>query len=424
MAEHAFAAGDTERAAQGWLLAGEAAMNRFAVDDAAALYKRALAVTDDPALRARLLVARSATREARVSFAEGLTDIDEGLRLARATGDRRLQMMALRARGGDVPIGLNVPTADLSAHLEEALSIASELGDRRAEADVSARLSVLDVSRLRFRSAIERAEATLRRVASHEASTRTLALDGLKTALAYLGAADRLQEVLDELEPELRRRESSWLLQWVVFESAFVYAAHGRWDECRERVAEAVALNARTGYSAYAGFFEAHQGWFERLAGDLDAALQHGRRAVERTSAAEHPWWYAAACGQLAATLLEAGDPSAAEATARRGLAATGPGTAEAWRLRCAAPLAALSDDDADWTRAVGLLRGIEVPQGHAWVAGADCYLLVGRAALRRGAVADIAVPLSDLHQATATLWTPIRLELDALRSQMSSATS
>jgi hypothetical protein len=152
--------------------------------------------------------------------------------------------------------------------------------------------------------------------------------------------------------------------------------------------------------------------------------VRHGRRAVELTSAAEHPWWYAAACGQLAATLVEAGLRTEAEGAARRGLAATGPGTAEAWQLRCAAPLACVSDDDEDWARAVDLLRNVEVPDGHAWVAGADCYLLVARAALRRGAFVEVEKPLHDLRKATATLWTPVRRELDELLSQMSSATS
>jgi hypothetical protein len=282
---------------------------------------------------------------------------------------------------------------------------------------------VLDVHRLRFTSAIERAESTLRRFGA-QPDIRVLALDALKTALAYLGAADRLQEVVDELEPVLRRRETSWVLQWVVFESSFVSAAHGRWDECRASVAEAVELNRRTGYTAYAGFFEANLGWFDRLAGDLDRALWHGRRAVELASPTDHPWWYAAACGQLAATLIEAGEPGDAEDMARRGLAVAGPGIAEGWRLRCAAPLAAVTDDDDEFLRASALLRGIDAPPGHAWLAGADCYLLVGRAALRRGALAEVAGPLHALREATAVHWAPVREAVDGLLAQMSSATS
>jgi tetratricopeptide (TPR) repeat protein len=213
----------------------------------------------------------------------------------------------------------------------------------------------------------------------------------------------------------LRRRDSTWLLLWTVFEAAFVPASVGAWDEARDRVDEALRINRRSGYPAYSGFFEAHQGWFDRLAGDLDGALVHGRRAVELSRTADHPWWYAAACGLLAATLVEVGQPAEAEATARRGLAATAPGTAEAWRLRCAAPLAAVSDDEDDWRRASGLLRGVECPPGAAWVAGADCYLLVGRAAQRRGSLHEVAAPLGALRQATATRWSSVRDRLDDL---------
>ena len=415
MAEHAFAAGDRERAAQGWLLAGEAAMGRSAVEDAADLFGRGLDTTTDPVLRARLLLARAVAGEARTAYGPALADIEEALSLARATGNRRLEMDALRARGGDVPIGLHLPTTDVLGHLESALLIATELGARRAEADIGARLTILDVSRLRLTSALTRAERMLARLGNLHEDVRVPALDGLKAALAYLGDVDRLGEVVDELEPLLRRRDSTWLLQWTVFEAAFVPASAGDWDDARGRVDEALRINRRSGYPAYSGFFEAHQGWFDRLAGDLDGALVHGRRAVELTSDADHPWWYAAACGLLAATLVDAGRPAEAEATARQGLAATASGTAEAWRLRCAAPLAAVTDADVDWRLASQLLRGVECPPGQAWVAGADCYLLVGRAAQRRGTLDEVAAPLDALRQATATGWSSVRDRLDEL---------
>ncbi|MEP7089404.1 MAG: hypothetical protein ABI776_04785, partial [Nocardioidaceae bacterium] len=414
MAEHAFASGDLERAAQGWLLAGQAAMGRSAVEDAAALFGRGLDTTSDPVLRARLLLARGVAGEALTTYAPALADIEEALALARARGSRRVEMEALRARGGDVPVGLHLPTADVAAHLESALAIATELGDRRAEAGISTRLTVLDISRLRLRSALSRAERTLERVGTGHEDDRVLALDGLKSVLAYLGDADRLRVVLHELEPMLRRGDSAWLLQWTVFEAAFVPASAGAWEEARDRVEEALRINLRSGYPAYSGFFEAHQGWFDRLAGDLDSALLHGRRAVELTSSADHPWWYAAACGLLAATLVASGQPVEAAATARRGLASTGPATAEAWRLRCAAPLAAVSDDDVDWRVASGLLRGVDCPAGQAWVAGADCYLLVATAAHRRGALDEVAEPLAALRGATGTRWASVRAQLDA----------
>ncbi len=188
-----------------------------------------------------------------------------------------------------------------------------------------------------------------------------------------------------------------------------------------------MALNRRSGYRAYTGFFEAHQGWFDRLAGDLDGAVRHGRRAVELTSAADHPWWYAAACGLLAATLVAADLPAEAASTARSGLAVTTTGTGEAWRLRCAAPLAAVTGGEEDWRRAADLLLGVRTPPGTAWVVGADCYLLVGQAAAGRGTLAEVAAPLEELRRATSHDWAAVRSALDGVVpppvAQSSSAT-
>ena len=106
MAEHAYAAGDEPRAAHGWLLAGEDALRRAAVEDALALLDRSLKVTTAFAgTRARALLARGAVHEARTDFAAALDDVRGALALARATDDRRLEMAALRSLGGDAAVG-------------------------------------------------------------------------------------------------------------------------------------------------------------------------------------------------------------------------------------------------------------------------------------------------------------------------------
>ena len=158
MARHAEAIDDWSRAGRSWLLAGEEAMTRGATADAAALLDRAAAAarsaTDDDLL-SRVLLSRSRTREALTDFTLALTDIDDALRLARAGGNKRMEMMALRARGGDVLVGLRHPVATWGAHLTDGLRLAGELGDRIAESDFAARLAVLEVSRLRFDLALE-----------------------------------------------------------------------------------------------------------------------------------------------------------------------------------------------------------------------------------------------------------------------------
>ncbi len=429
MARHAFAAGEPQRAAQGWLLAAEAAMARSAVEDAVALLDRADAVAEDAALRARILLARAGAHEAATSWVPALNDIDEALDLARRSADRRLEMAALRARGGDVPSALRRPMAELRTHLEKGLRLATGLGDRTAEADLTTRLTVLDASRLHLAPALERAEASLAR--SRESSSAReavpLALDGVKTVLGYLGEATRLREVAAELVPLLRERRSLWLLQWAVFESSYAAAAEGGWDEARALVGEALAINQLTGFGAYTGYYRAHLGWYERLTGDLDAARSLGRAALEETSPVDHPWWYAAASGLLAGTLLELGNAAEAADVARRGLEVAGPEAPEAWRLRCLAPLAAAhrAPGQADpYAAALNLLDAVDCPPGRAWVVGADCYLLVARAARWRGDEATAARTLAPLRLAVNGTWRPVRERVEQELGQISSATS
>ena len=389
MARHADAVGDWSRAARAWLLAGDEAMRRAAAHDAGALLERAAASAragGDDDLLARVLLSRSRVREALTDFGASLADIDEALRLARTIGSKRLEMMALRARGGDVLVGLRYPAAEWAAQLTDGLRLAGELGDRVAESDFGGRLAVLEVSRLRFDRAREHGRRPLA-VARSAADERALAigLDGIKTVHAYLGDVDQLDVVIEELGPLLRRLDHTWLLQWCVFESSFVAMAAG--DSRAHPTAvidESLRLNEQTGYPAYAVFFLAHRGWFARLDGELDAALADGISAVEQATSVEHPWWLATAAGLYAATLLAAGRREEAAELAERGLASVGADAAEGYRLRCLAPLAAASGDRDALRRADELLSGVTAPPDQAWVLGADAYpvhraRLVGR---------------------------------------------
>ena len=380
MAEHAYAAGDEPRAAHGWLLAGEDALRRAAVEDALGLLDRSLAVgTAFAGTRARALLARGAVHEAR-----------DGLRRPRwTTYAARWPWPATPTTGGSRwprsaswaatrPWGSVCTVDELVAPLELGLRLAADLGDRRAEADFTSRLAILEASRLRLATALARAEGGLVRARSAGSEdAQVLALDGLKTVWAYLGDPVRLGEVIADLEPRLRARGATWLLQWTVFEKSFVPAAEGRLDDARALIAEALELNRLSGYPAYAGYLHAHDGWFARLAGDLETARRVGREAVEASSPIDHPWWYAIAAGLLAATLIETGDAAEAEAVARRGLA-TGEAATAGGRLRCLAALAALTGDPALVAEAREALDAVECPPGDAWVTGADVYLLLG----------------------------------------------
>jgi tetratricopeptide (TPR) repeat protein len=420
MAAHAHAVGDDTRAARGWLLAGEEALRRAAVEDARTLVERVLGVTDLAGeTRARALLVRGRVHEAGMSWSAAIEDIDSALATARSIGERRLELAALRARGGDAAVGAQLAAADLLGPLEAGARLAAELGDRRAEADFATRLAVLEASQLRLTDAGHRAARVLARArAAHSEDGVVLALDGLKTVAWYLGDAPALATVVRELEPLVRVRGDAWLIQWVVFESAFVPAAYDRWDEADDLVAQALDLNVRSGFPAYAGYIQAYEGWLARLSGDLDRARRLGRRAVHATSAVDHPWWHSWAAGLLAATLVETGDRAEAEVVARSGLA-TRTGTARPGRLLCAATLAALTGEET--RRATEALSHVDCPPGRAWILGADAYLLLARAASERGDDEEAGRLLAPLRDATGSSWPAVRRRVDEVAQSTSS---
>jgi len=421
MAGHAHAVGDDVRAARGWLLAAEEARRRSAVEDARSLIDRCLGVSSVAAdTKARALLVRGRVQEAEMRWTAAIDDIDEALAWARVAGEPRLQLAALRARGGDAAVGAQLPYEDVRGPLEEGTRLAAELGDRRAEADFASRLAVLEASLLRLSDALARAERALARARSVGSEDGVLlALDGLKTAHWYLGDAPALAAACAELDPLVRTRRDSWLRQWVVFEAAFVPAAQDDWPAARALVAEALDLNRRSGFPAYAGYLVAHDAWLARLSGDLDEARHLGRRAVEATSAVDHPWWHSAAAGMLAATLVEAGDRAEAEEVARAGLAGRS-GTARPGRLLCGAALAALT---GELTRVASeSLAQVLCPPGQAWVMGADAYLLLAGAAAARGDHEQAARLVEPLRAATTDSWPALRTRVSALPQSASSS--
>jgi hypothetical protein len=139
-------------------------------------------------------------------------------------------------------------------------------------------------------------------------------------------------------------------------------------------MAEAVELIRRGGFVGNDSWFVAHLGWLARLQGRFDLALQHGRAAAAQASLVPQAWFSPTADALLAGTMLDCGDVAGAAAVLRGGLAAAGPEGAEAYRLRCLAPLAEATGDPAVLAEAERLLGGIQTPPGGAFVLGADAY--------------------------------------------------
>jgi DNA-binding SARP family transcriptional activator/tetratricopeptide (TPR) repeat protein len=410
VAAHARAAGDWDHAARAYLVAGEQAGRRFAAADAETLLGHALDAAGRCAaleITGRAHLARGRVREALTGYAAAMEDFRAAADTARRVGDRRLEMNALRELGGDVPIALGLSVVDCVDRLRHGLAAAESLADRTMEADLLGRLAIIASNRLRLSESLGYSERAVRLTrAGHDDRALAVALDGLKTSWAYLGEVDRLVPVLAELEPLLRRQDDLWRLQWTRYEAAFPAIAAGRWDEALARIEEALELNRRSGYLAYEGWFVGNLGWVHRLRGDRRQAIGYGRRAYAMTSDSVHPWWRAAACAELAGSLLEAGSPGEAVALLEEGCELGAGG--EAYLVRCLAPLAAATGSRELLERADALVAGIVAPAGSAWLFGADAYLAVARGWLDRGEPTHARTVLAPLLVAAERVgWRP-----------------
>ena len=384
LARHAAAAGDWLRAARAWLRAGEDAMGRFAASDAAALATQALEASErvaDAEVSARALVLRGRALEAVGAHAAALADLTRGADGARAAGDRRLEMLALRELGGDVPVSLGLPVSYYAANLQSGLRIAESLGDRASEANMLSRLAIIAGNRLRLDAALHyglRAVAAGRAAADDQALAA--GLDGLKFAYLSVGDTSALANVLAELGPLLRRLGDLFRLQWAEFEGAFLSIAAAEWDRAAAAIQAAVEVNHRGGYPQWVAWYVAHLGWLTRLRGRDDEAVTLGRRALVLIEQHEHSWIQATACVMLGGTMLVRGDRAGAIELFERGLAAGQQAGMEAYLLRSAAPLAAATGSLAMLGEAAELLEKASIPAGGAWVFGYEAYLSVAQA--------------------------------------------
>ncbi len=413
MAHHAEAAGEPSRAARAWLLAAEEAFARVAASDAEALAQRAAdcaAGTGAPEVLGRALLVRARALEVREAYADALADLRAAAEVAREAGDQRLEMTLRRELAGDVPVALGLGTRSCDPHVERGLVLARSLGNRAAEADLLARRAVITSNRLELRDAVVAGEAAVTAArASGDPAALVAALDGLKTAHTFVGDVRALQVVLDELEPELRRRGDLWRLQWCVFDAAYPAVAAAQWPRAEESMRAALEINRRSGYLAYGVWFEAHLGWLLRLAGRDEEAVEVGRHAVMAPDGGQHPWWRSTARLLLAGTLREVGEPTEAAVLLSEGLAAAEQDDARAYVLGCRALLADVTGDHATLTAADDMLRAVQAPAGQVWLRGAESYLALARAWLAAGDAARARELLAPLAAAARSQgWSPV----------------
>jgi tetratricopeptide (TPR) repeat protein len=425
MAGHAHEAGESSRAAAGYLEAGRRARLAGALHDAQALLTLALHDARDAAehaLEATVLLERARAGEACASYEAAEDDVLVARTLLTDAGEPRLELRSLRLLAGDLAVARGRPLDEVVALNRAGAQRADQLGDTVAAANFRTRVVVAECSRLQLARALELAtDAVADARASGDEEAIAGSLDGLKTVHSYAGDVAGLTRVLGDLLPLLDRLGATWLRQWAVLESALVPAAAGRWDSALAAVDRALELNHETGYDAYAGFFRAQRAWLARLAGDLDAALDDGRRAVAEASPTAHPWWHATTAGVQATTLLELGRRDEAAALCTAGLAALAPGAAPAYRLRCLAPLAAATGEGL--AEADRMLRDVNAPAGQGWVLGSDVYEAVASAWVAAGEPERAAAAVAPLLTATGGgAWDAVHARLRQRSSPSSAA--
>ncbi|TCK27267.1 ATP-binding protein [Pseudonocardia endophytica] len=410
LARHAEALGDLHRAASAWLAAGERAAWRCATADAASLLDRAVlavAGVNDPALAGRVHLARSWVREVLARYPGAVDDLRVAGASFRASGERRMEVAVVRRFAGQLCTAL--PIDELVRRFEAGSRIAEELDDPGAQAELHGGRAVLAANRLDFPAALRFARLAVaagRAAGSDEALA--YGLDGLKTAHAYLGETGLLAPVLDELVPILDRLEWLEFRCWAAFEGAIPAVAAADWDTAAGRIDAAIRIRERSGIRSMDPWLAAHRGWLDRLRGRHTDAVDRGRSAVAAARAAPHDWWLPVANALLATTLIETGEPDEAAALLVEGCAAARRGGAEAYLLRCVAPLAELTGDDDALDEADALLSGIRAPEGSAWLAGGDAYLSVARAWRNRGEARRALVVLRSLLEPAERLrWVP-----------------
>lgn len=395
VAGHALAVGDQRRAAEALLLAGQQALERYAAGDAEDLLTRCLdielvatpsAAREDLLIRGHALLARAHAREVLAAYPSVIADLEQVVAVAREAGDRRLEMLGLRALGGSAAIGLGVPIEESVTHLERGLRLAQDLGDLSMEAEFLAWLAVLFSNALHFDDAVDyglRAVAAAR--VSGDERALMAALDGRKTSLAYLGETVELAPVVEELEPLARRLGDQLRLHWVIFESGFPAVAAGRWADAAARFQLAMDTCQRSGQTAYASWYLSHLGWLERLQGNGVRAVQLGQAALARIEEIPHAWSEALVSAQLGTTLLQLGRTDEATVVLERGATLVGITGAESYLLRCLAPLAEATGSRELLDQADGLMATVRTPPGSAWMAGDFAYLALARAWLTAG---------------------------------------
>jgi class 3 adenylate cyclase/tetratricopeptide (TPR) repeat protein len=143
----------------------------------------------------------------------------------------------------------------------------------------------------------------------------------LISALLHSGFVDRVLELLAPSLADLEGLEYAYFAPLVYANRGLVLAWAGRIDEALPPLQRAIERATDRGDLAAGGFAHGYQATLERWRGSPQAALAHGRQAVELAEQVGTPTGLKAACYQLGHALLCNGQLDEARAELERGLA-------------------------------------------------------------------------------------------------------
>lgn len=425
LARHWQAAGDARRAIGYHRQAGDAARDAYARDTASTHYAAAVDLArdlpDQVEVRARLELDLGTLCEQAGELDAAVARLQDAADDARSSGDTAVEADALLELSFVCSFSGQTQPA-VEHHIDNAVRVAERAGDLPRQVRAFNWRVVLAAHALRLDRGLSLSERALL-LAERSGDERVLAtaLDGRKTVALYLGDIRELLQITDRLDGMLRRHGILERLQYVVLESAIACAATGDWDRALRRADEALAVNRRIGHRSLEPLLLALHAQLQRSRGRLDDALATAHAALalsaEVHGADTGSWFHAWGNASVGTVLLELGASTAALDPLGRGLEAARQHGPRAMELCCSANLAwaCWLAGEHDRARelvetAQGLLGRITTPAGTAFLLGTDAYIAVARLRLALGepeAAEEVLEPVLAAAEKTGW-WEPI----------------
>jgi DNA-binding SARP family transcriptional activator len=322
VAEHASRTGAWRAATAAWLEAGDRAARRLATRDAEQLLGRAVsaaAMVDDPLTAAQARLARGRAREALGDYASAHEDHTVVLQLARAAGDRHLEVEALERLGWTAYYAREIPSARELAHR------AAEFAERAAAAADARPSALLLAGRIRHAEGdLDGATVAFTRVLAGEGEvdpeTRASAQHCLGFLLEHSDRFGDARVVLEEAVAACRLAGAFRPMLTSVFAVGLASANLGDFVGALARFEELRRLVAGLDDPLYRARAATSLSWVWRELGDLERATDLAGEALEHAQGegsepAAHALLAAAECALLggdeadAARLLARAEP-------------------------------------------------------------------------------------------------------------------